>query len=148
MIPNNDLRDRFRALAAASPKEAGPQVQEQLLIQFRKQHQSSRRWTYAVVGLAASVLLLLGLYFLAPGRRHVGPEITSVQAVEMSGFIALPYAQSDVPLEQPVILHTTIPASELNRIGVIPVHRGTKERVAADLLIGEDGVPRAIRLVE
>lgn len=147
MTPTDGMRDRFRALAKAAPQQAGPHVQERLLVHFRKQHRGRRIWAYAIA-VAASVVLMLGLYALTPHRRQLSPEINPVQAVEMSGFIALPYAQSDVPLEQPVILHTTIPASELNRIGVMPARRSAQERVAADLLIGQDGVPRAIRLVE
>jgi hypothetical protein len=60
----------------------------------------------------------------------------------------LPYAQSDVPMEQAVIVRIKISASELGAIGMplSGVPRGGN--VSADLLVGQDGVARAVRLVE
>ena len=67
---------------------------------------------------------------------------------QRSEFIALPYAQSEVPLEQPVIVRVHIPVSELGVMGVPFAPATGGERIKADLLVGQDGVARAVRLVQ
>jgi hypothetical protein len=67
---------------------------------------------------------------------------------QASGFITLPYGQSGVPLEQPVIVRIDIPVSQLGAIGAPVNPRTAKGMVTADLLIGQDGVARAVRFVE
>jgi hypothetical protein len=67
---------------------------------------------------------------------------------QRSEFIALPYAQSEVPLEQPVIVRVQIPVSELSGMGMPFASVTARENVDADLLVGQDGVARGVRLVE
>lgn len=64
------------------------------------------------------------------------------------GFVALPYAQSGVPLEQAVIVRVQLHSGELRMLGMpAPVARAG-ERMSADLLVGQDGIARAVRLVQ
>jgi hypothetical protein len=147
MNRNDDLQDCLRALAKAAPQEAGPVVQQNLLVHFRQRRTSKRRRIY-ISAMAASVALAIGLY-LAPWRPH--PAIQRVPTAmddQTSGFITLPYAQSEVPLEQPVIVRVDIPVSELGMMGVPFSATDASERVRADLLVGQDGVTRAVRFVK
>ncbi len=143
----NDLRDSLRALAEATPRTAGPSVQHALLTRFRQRRDNKRRRAY-IAGIAASVAIAVGSYL---ALSHNGAGIRSVRPAatdQLSGFITLPYAQSGVPLEQPVIVRLDIPVSELGLMGLAVAPAGAKDNVRADVLVGQDGVARAVRLVE
>ena len=62
------------------------------------------------------------------------------------GFFALPYAQSDVPLEHAVVVRVNMPPSEASALGM-PFDPGARKEISADLLIGQDGMARAVRFV-
>jgi hypothetical protein len=143
----DDLRDSLRALAEATPRTAGPWVEHGLLTRFRERHDKKRRRAY-IAGIAASVAIAVGSYI---ALSHTGGAIQSVRPAaddQLSGFITLPYAQSGVPLEQPVIVRIDIPISQLSLMGLVATPTGAKDNVRADVLVGQDGVARAVRLVE
>ncbi len=136
-----DLIDRMRQLASALPREANPQVRERLLTAFRARHpRKPPVWIYAA---AAGVLLLLGLSFIY--RRPAAPPAFVYNA---PGFIALPYSQSGVPLESAVVIRVAITPSELSSMGVAVPAAAATARFKADVLVGQDGVARAVRLVQ
>jgi hypothetical protein len=144
-MSENELGDCFRALAEASPQQAGPSVQQRLLIEFRERRDKKARWVY-LAGVAASVALAVLLY-LMPWRIQSAAQTASAMDDQKLGFIELPYAQSGVPMEQPVIVRVDIPVSELDLMGV-PFTPAARSRVRADLLVGQDGVARGVRFVE
>jgi hypothetical protein len=102
--------------------------------------------------IAASAVISAGLYLGWTHWTHprVSDHETGMSAPvhQRSEFIALPYAQSEVPLEQPVIVRVQIPALELGGMGMPLAPIAGKEKVSADLLIGQDGIARAVRVVE
>jgi hypothetical protein len=69
-------------------------------------------------------------------------------AAGTAGFVALPYAESGVPMEDAIIVRFRLRASELGRLGVPAGLSTTTGSISADLLVGQDGVARAVRLVE
>lgn len=141
-----NLEQALRALAQADPQEAGPAVKQQLLVCFRERRTKKRRAYLAVTAASLFAALVLSL---ALGHGRGVPQSTSPVALDQeSGFITLPYGQSGVPLEQPVIVRLDIPVSELSAMGVPVNPRREKEMVRADLLVGQDGVARAVRFVE
>jgi hypothetical protein len=146
MSDSSDIRDCLRALAEAAPQDAGPSVEQRLLVCFRERRDNRKRWKY-LAGMAASVALAVGLYLTARHSRSSFPRV-SPEDYQTFGFIALPYGQSGVPLEQPVIVRVNIPVSELGMMGVQFTPTNAGERVRADLLVGQDGVARAVRFVE
>ena len=156
MIPPNklrdelqaELRDRLRRLAATSPQSAGPEIEDRLLEMFRTRHARKQRLVRGLAALAACLVLALGVYWFslqAPRQsaRRVAPEIPPSGAAE---FIALPYAQSEVPLEHAVVVRVNIPPAQARALGV-PFDPGARSRISADLLIGQDGMARAVRFV-
>lgn len=152
MTEEDRLQDRFRTLARTVPQKASPAVEEGLRAAFRvRVNQRARVWGY-VTRVAASAVLGAGLYLVWSQRTHrkssEQPAIAIAPASQRSDFIALPYAQSEVPLEQPVIVRVQIPVSELGVMGMPLAHTTAGERVNADLLVGQDGIARAVRLVE
>jgi hypothetical protein len=137
----------LRGLLEVTPQTAGPSVQHHLLARFR-QRRDNKRWRAYIAGIAASVAIAVGSYI---ALSHNGGGIQSVRPAaddQLSGFITLPYAQSGVPLEQPVIVRVDIPISELGFMGLAVTPTGAKDNVRADVLVGQDGVARAVRLVE
>jgi hypothetical protein len=136
----NELRDQLRRLAAEMPRDAGVEAEQRLLTAFRaRRHPRKRLWIY--LAAAACLAVMGGLFLLTPKA----PVVNEYQA---AGFMVLPYAQSDVPLEQPVIVRVNVPASEFNLIGVPSVANASNGRISADLLVGQDGVTRAVRFVK
>lgn len=134
-------------LARVVPQNASQASEDRLRAAFRTRV-SQRRWKYAT-RVAAAAVIAAGLYLAWTHKRGSDQETAlNVPVHHQSGFIALPYAQSNVPLEQPVIVRVQIPASQLGEMGVPFAHIVAEERVNADLLVGQDGIARAVRLVE
>jgi len=137
-----DLIDKMRRLASALPREASPRVEQRLSAAFRTRHpRKGPSWIYAA---AACVLLLLGLSLIYK-RQSVRPADFVYNA---SGFVALPYSQSGVPVESLVVIRVAVTPSQLSSMGVAVPAVASSARVKADVLVGQDGVARAVRLVE
>jgi len=148
MTGNNDISDALRALAEAAPQQASEAVQEELLLRFRKRHnvRRLRRYLAAAAGVMA---LMISLYFARSHGRNASPTVSRATAPDVpSGFIALPYAQSGVPVEQQVIVRVNIPVSELDGLGMTFRPANTRQTVSADVLVAQDGVARAVRFVQ
>jgi hypothetical protein len=140
------MREELRELARALPRDAGPGVEAVVLKAFRARRRRDRRpWFYA----AAAALLACGLYAAGWASGHRQGIVSAERGYEAMpvGFVALPYSQSGVPLENPVIVRMDIKVSELGAFGVQANATGGVERVRADLLVGQDGVARAVRFV-
>lgn len=146
MIEDEDLKECLRTLAETGPQDAGPGAQHQLLVRFRERR-AMRRWVYAagtVMSVIGVAVLCIALWYNRATQKNA-PFATASQA---SGFITLPYGQSGVPLEQPVIVRIDIPVSQLGPMGVQVNPLGANGMVKADLLVGQDGIARAVRFVE
>ena len=142
MKDDMDLMDNLRRLAAVPPREASPAVERKLLAAFRRANRwrSPRLWTYAAA-VAAAALLIFGV---SQVRK---PTIVSV-TYSAPGFTELPYAQSGVPAEFVVVLRVEMRPAELTSLGVTVPSAPPSGKVTADLLIAQDGVPRAVRFVQ
>jgi hypothetical protein len=136
-----DLTNNLRRLASTLPREASPRVEQNLAAVFRARHpRKIRLW----ISAATAAVLLLSLTLL---RKHPPPRQDYV-VYNVAGFVALPYAQSGVPLESVVVIRVQMRPAELSSIGVAVPATASTAQFTADLLVGQDGVARAIRLVE
>ena len=151
-MTQEDLQHRLHELARAAPQNVSGVVVERLRIAFGARLKQERQFHKQPAKLAALALIAVSLYLIwmnvahrQGSAHHTG---ATAQERQMPDFIALPYAQSDVPLEQPVIVRVQIPVSELGAIGVRFASMSGGERINADLLVGQDGVARAVRLVQ
>ena len=140
----DQLSTLLKELACLAPQAPSRETDEQLLAAFRAQKLNRRRrlWTYAAE-VAASVALACALYLgvvtnRSAKRSGAPPETDSC---DIPGFIALPYSQSDVPIGDAMIVRVKIPEG---RVG----SKESSEPITADLLIGQDGVPRAVRFIQ
>ena len=87
-----------------------------------------------------------------PTRRRVAPPSQRpVDAVSAStrqdDFIALPYAPPFAPTERGQVFRVRMPRQALRQLGLPMNEERIFERIPADVLLGEDGIPRAIRIV-
>ena len=123
------------------PLSASPGTAALLLSAFRGHHERRRRWR---VGILTSIAAILILAFVT--AKLLRPTI-AIPNTEETRFIALPYAESGVPLEHGVVIRLDLPSAELVQFGVPPSLRPKSQRVRAEFLIGQDGMARAVRFL-
>ena len=80
-----------------------------------------------------------------PAARRKRPHLL---AAEMSSFIALPFSDRALPLGEATVVRVELPIEELRLTGLAVDGARTGTLVQTDVLMGVDGLPRAIRLVQ
>jgi anti-sigma-K factor RskA len=120
---------------------------------------SRRQWRFGYWALGAAAVLLLGVLLgpeartrLHPGHATGAPAESSealiaVNDADSDGFIAVPFAPPLATGERLRIVHTELDPAALVSLGV-SVDPGWTTQLPADVLEGEDGMPRAIRVSE
>jgi hypothetical protein len=144
-----ELSAGLTAVAAlTSAARPAPEMEQRLLDAYAVMHaQASRTRTYSRVWRAAAAVLLIA----------AGLSTWSVWDVQRAGpanaargpfdeFMPLPIASALPALESGVILRIELPVAALPRYGVA-IPDTPRREVQADLLVGQDGQPRAIRLI-
>jgi hypothetical protein len=155
------LVERQRAVSVALRRLASqqrvpalnPGRLNRLLSAMGGQRKRSRRATVAVgLSLAASVLIVASLSVglqreaSAPGSSRVVAAALAPPMGAETAFVVLPGADALPRLESGRVIRIEIPESELTAVGLWPpAHAGA---VQADVLVGQDGLARAIRLVQ
>jgi hypothetical protein len=130
---------------------------------FARQHRkaAARSWG---LGLAAAAAVVLAVFAgqIAGTRWHrspapvieVTPDVVGSSSVEFSGdaaelssddFIAVPYTPPLAQGELVRVVHADLVPEALVSLG-IDVDPASSGNVPADVVIGEDGIPRAVRL--
>jgi hypothetical protein len=139
---------------------------QKLVASFETRRPRPRRLTVGVrLSLAASILIIVGLSVGVKREVPAGPSqgvaVTlapigadwTFDVVQVSparsrtaAFVILPGATALPRLESGQVIRVEIPESELTAVGLwAPVHAGP---VQADVLVAQDGLARAIRLVQ
>ena len=86
-------------------------------------------------------------------KKHAPQPPVSAEAVAgtrevVTPFITLPFSDAALPLDQAAVIRVELPRSALELAG-LPVNEDRRsERVRADLVLGADGLARAIRFVQ
>ena len=88
------------------------------------------------------------LRLVAAERRTRPAPQRQAASMEDTEFIALASENQLVPLESGQVLRVELPASTLISMGLRITAEDVSKPVPADLLVGQDGLPRAIRFVE
>lgn len=155
-MSGDELTQQLREMARAIPHEPSAEVERRLLAAFRARQRRRRGGAWLVVmQVAACLTLIVGLKLAISKVEVVAQQVRRQQvsnsevgsiADDLAGFVALPYAQSGVPMGEGIVVRVTAPASQLSLMGV-PFVSTTNGPVRADLLIGQDGVARAVRFV-
>jgi hypothetical protein len=159
----------LRALAAQSRAEAPARVERRLVAAFRNEMglaSTQRRagWVPMVAWTAAVAATLLVGFVLLEGRQpprthHVTRgtvELAAVDAAEAvdpmaaladgdGEFIPLPNAESLAPNEQVNLVRVEVPRASMIPLGYAVSEENAADVVEADVVLGADGVARAIR---
>ena len=142
--------------SAAGP---GPEMEQRLLDAFAAMHtKAARTRTYSRVWRAAAAVLLVMTGLATWTASTVTPDPSSADAARQRGsatggrgafddFMLLPVASGLPALESGVIVRIELPVSALPAYGVEVISDIPKNRVEADLLVGQDGQARAIRFI-
>jgi hypothetical protein len=151
-----ELLEGLRALAADGPREAPGRIEERLKWEFRRQnrHRKLVTWVPAFsVAAAAGIALLLWIRGEAPKPAPAQAAVT-VHAVapaaeeETDGFYPLPEAEALPAVETAMVVRVQLPVSSLQLMGVpLDEERGDTS-VQAEILLGQDGLARGVRLAE
>lgn len=109
---------------------------------------ASGYWPMAGLAAAAAVLIAIALPWGASGRRAAVPPSSPSRDVQagVSEFLVVPGAANLPSMESGSLVRVDLPVSVLPSLGVTPPAGGAAT-VKADLVVGQDGLTRAVRLV-
>ena len=136
------LNAGLKALARATrDASAGPAVEAAVLAQMQrrpKPARAGRRWLPV-----AAALILASASGVWLTRKADAP----VSTIQPAGFVEIPGTAYLPPMESGAIIRVALPVTELPSYGIQIVPDILTNAVEADLLVGQDGLARAIRLV-
>lgn len=153
----NGLREGLRALSRTGPQEAPPWVQERVLLAFRHHHAARRRRrVFSLAAMAAALILAAGLMLLRQGQLPSSAESLAIGSTPREAQSASPASQPFIPVlygqrppaEGPaIVVRLEMPASDLRLVGVPVAEEVLNRTVQADVVIGADGLPYALRVL-
>lgn len=158
-----NLSARFQTMrAAASARTQSPAKRAELMREFQSAHQAlipaSLKWS---LGIAAVLLLAIALG--RTWRNDRGATSNAIAIAENSqvdsdfladlnrwaeddGFLPVPFAPPLATGEFVRVVRTELRPIALARMGIDV--ESYPDEIAADVVLGEDGLPRAVRLLE
>ena len=170
--PAIELDSLLAGLAELSRRRGAPvEVRQQLLKEVQSLRSSppgrfagwapqALLWVAAV----AAVVAAAGS-FLAPLQPRLSEKLSSIHgrsvdempaaplddlqrvAPSDADYVSLPYSDPSIANGTQAIVRISVAASELMAWGVPSVAKGPDEDVPADLVLGDDGLPQAIRVL-
>lgn len=115
-------------------------------------------WWMGLLTTAAAVLVATALGRPPIGRHDPSSQRAGthtrarfphdVQPPPAGGFIVVPGATLLPSFESGSLVRMELPVSLLPSLGMTPPATGHATEVTADIIVGQDGLPRAVRLVE
>ena len=151
---NQELLEDLRALAADSRRETPQYIEENLVTAFRARRRRRTLLGWAPLGLAA--MIALGLWFGHSTKQvtatkpasTAAPASVAIEEEADAGFYPLPQAEALPVVENAMVVRVQLPVSSLQLMGVPVSEDGPETSVQAELLLGQDGLARGVRLVE
>lgn len=148
-----------RLRAAAATRRTPVALREQLMKEFDALHAKRRfRPPWAVMAAAAAVMIValaLSLRTIpvsggAPNAaRSSQTEWDLVTGSADGDFVPVPYAAPLAPGESVDVIRTQLDTQALDRMGVnVVVASAASAKVDADVVLGQDGLPRAVRVLQ
>lgn len=157
------MTDLLRALAEEDrPREAPRAVEQTLLAAFRKRYER-RRSGWAIVA-AASLAAGVAMFFVSiPKEESMTVRVAGLRVVEVPTprhpeavvaprevqEVATPFyaLMEDEPLGRAELIRTKVPASAMKAVGLPVADEHLNDLVPAEVLVGEEGLARAIRFI-
>ena len=141
------LNQLLRTVSETGPQEAPANVEQALLAAFHQRQNKRRtsRWAAFAIAAGLGVVALLRLT-----STVAAPPVVSIATAQpdTSEFIALADADTSTPLEHATIVRVRLPLSDFRDIGLAINEQNAAVRVQADVLLGQDGLARAVRFVQ
>ena len=148
----------LRALAADGPRQAPPHIEERLMTEFRrmKRRRNLMTWVPAALSAASAAGIVLLLWTHGDKPKPVqAPEMVASQSIvpaaeeeSDASFYPLPEAEALPALENAMVVRVQLPVSSLELMGVPVSQERADTSVQADLLLGQDGLARGVRLAQ
>jgi len=115
--------------------------------QKRERRSVRTRWTWAAAAAAATLVMVLVV--LHPGTTNPAsePDTSLAAASSEDGFVPVPYAPALAQGEFVTVLREELDPAALVRMG-LPADGLGEDPVMADVMVGEDGFPRAVRVTK
>ena len=146
------LTASLRELAAVDAMASGasPEVRTRLLERVRAVARDRRRTLMKAYGLAAGLVIATAIPVWQLSGRTAGELSTGAAAPTEIATVFYPLRYSAIPVTQGSVVRLELSPTALAALGVEPPQwtdspRGT---VVADVLVGEDGLARAVRFVQ
>jgi hypothetical protein len=146
LVKHRALAEDLRAVGRlAKTAEAPPHVEQAVMAAFgarqRRRRVSAIRWLSVA---AALVVMITAALVISRPQPQPAVAVSAPAANDLSGFLPVPYRAA--PIENGYIVRVQMPRSALVSLGM-PVPDGEKDVVQADLLLADDGLAQAVRLV-
>jgi len=167
------MNELLKALADADrEREAPPAVEARLRAAFRKKHQR-RVWPY--FALVAAIAAVIVLSIINTTKPPVKPQVIETRGIVVlpAPVVArneaptprrvvhrrppqpkeeivtefYPLMEDPLPFERGELLRVSLPAAAMRTVGVTVSEDRLGEIVQADVLVGQEGLARAIRFV-
>jgi len=157
---DRELLQGLRALAAEGPREAPGHIEEHLRAEFRTRNRRRKMLIWMPgLGVAAAAGIALGLWLhIEKAKPAPVTTVATAQAVAPlapvgddesdASFYPLPEAEALPAVENAMVVRVQLPVSSLQLMGVPVSEERADASVEADLLLGEDGLARGVRLVQ
>jgi hypothetical protein len=123
----------LKALAANETSGPPPGLEAVLLKQLNRKRIIS--WPLALEVLAAAAILVIAIYSQRPAP------------VANDDFVAVPYSMPIGPNERAELVRVNVSVTALAQWGMPVSTFSPNQRVTAEVVLGEDGLARAVRLV-
>ena len=147
-----ELLEGLRAVASEGPREAPVHVEERLLTEFRRCSRLRRMRTFlsaaSAGAIAAAIVVLVWMGPLASRPAVPAADAAAIADETTAGFYPLPDADALPPVESAMVVRVQMPLTSLELIGFPINEQRAAERVEAEVLLGQDGLARGVRLVE
>ena len=143
----SSLHTALRAMAADEAHlGASAGIEERLLVEVRS-IAAARRRRMAIAAFAAAAVVLFALWI---GSQRFLPSRSSKAQVAEVRTDFMPLAYSTVPSTNLQVVRLAVPRTALISFGLTPpepLDRTFTDTVLADVLVGDDGLARAVRFV-
>jgi hypothetical protein len=141
--------------AAAAARRPPHELRDRLLDEFNALHAKRRfqpRWALLAAAaslIAAALSVSWRVSPISAGAAIVAQTEWEQLAGSADGeFVAIPYAPQLAPGESVNVIRTQLDTQALERMGVnIALASAASAQVNADLVLGQDGLPRAVRVL-
>ena len=144
--------DRLKAESADAQAPAG--IERAVLAEFDRVTLKERRrkrsiaWVVAAGAVAASIAVVLTLeYWPEPGPPNPAPAVSEDVRESEQPFVPIPYVTPLGAYERAEIVRMEVPVAALIAAGLPMRTTDPGARAEADVVVGQDGRARAVRLI-